>query len=183
MQSVTLYLTVSVSPNTTSHPGKRDLVGAGEAIKPSMTQDSMISTRPTVAASSETPSSAKDHLPGEITTSMPPAADSSAGMPPAEKALRNADEAMTAINLSDTWEGTLGRIKWVMDTVSPVAEVRAMSFLPILDNAEFCSQLHPYAKMAYGLIFVIPKVICLGYRRVEILMFIWLLDPSRTVST
>ncbi len=128
MQPVTLYLTVSVSPNTTSHPGKRDLVGAGEAIKPSMTQDSMISTRPTVAASSETPSSAKDHLPGEITTSMPPAADGSAGMSPAENALRSADGAVVAIDLSNTWEGALERIKWVMDTVSPVAEVRAMSF-------------------------------------------------------
>ena len=40
---------------------------------------------------------------------------------------------MMTINLSNTWEGALERIKWVMDTVSPVAEVRAMSFLPILD--------------------------------------------------
>ena len=51
----------------------------------------------------------------------------------AKNALRNADEAMTTIKLSNTWEGALERIKWVMDTVSPVAEVRAMSFLPILD--------------------------------------------------
>jgi len=43
---------------------------------------------------------------------------------PAENALHDADEAMTTINLSNTWEGVLGRIKWVMDAVSPVAEVR-----------------------------------------------------------
>ena len=112
MLPVTLYLTVSVSLNTTSHPGKRDLVGAGGAITPTIAQDS---TRSTVAGS------------------MPLAAGGSAGMSPAKNALRNADEAMMTINLSNTWEGALERIKWVMDTVSPVAEVRAMSFLPILD--------------------------------------------------
>ncbi len=133
MQPVTLYLTVSVSLNTTSHPGKRDLVGAREAMRPRMTQDPMKSIRSTVAAGFETLSCPRDHLPGEITTSMPPAADGSAGMPPAKNALRNADEAMTTINLSNTWEGALERIKWVVDTVSPVAEVRAMSFLPDLD--------------------------------------------------
>jgi len=64
---------------------------------------------------------------------MPPAADVSAGMSPAESALHSADGAVAAIDLSYTWEGALERIKWVMDIVSPVAEVRAMSFSPILD--------------------------------------------------
>ena len=110
MQPVTLYLTVGVSPSTTSHPGMRDLAGAGGAMRPSM-----------------------GHLPGEITTSIPPAPDGGAGMSPAKNALRDADEAMTTINLSNTWEGALERIKCVMDTVSPVTEVRATSFVPILD--------------------------------------------------
>ena len=133
MQPVTLYLTVSVSLNTASHPGMRDLVGTGEAMRPSMAQDSMKPTRSAVAAGFETPSRPKVHLPDEIPTSIPPAADGSAGMLPAENALRNADEAMTTINLSNTWEGALERIKWVMDTLNPVAEVRTMSFYPILD--------------------------------------------------
>ncbi len=137
MQPVTLYLTVSVSLNTTSHPGKRDLVGAGETMRTSMAQGSTQSTQSTVAAGFETLSSQKDRLPGEITTSMPPAADGSTGMSPAKNALRNADEAMATINLSNTCEGALERIKWVMDTVSPVAEVRAMSFLPILTESNF----------------------------------------------
>ncbi len=98
-----------------------------------MAQDSTKTTRPIVATGSETLSPPTDHLPGEVTTSMLPAADDNARMSPAKNALRNADEAMTAINLSNTWEGALERIKWVMDTVSPVAEVRAMSFSPILD--------------------------------------------------
>ncbi|KAH8986894.1 hypothetical protein EDB92DRAFT_1221990 [Lactarius akahatsu] len=115
IQSVTLYLTVTVSTNMTSHPGS------------------------TVAAGIETLSYSKGS-PSEITASVPlPAADGSAGISPAKNALRNADEAMTTIKLSNTWEGALERIKWVMDTVSSVAE------------------LHPYAKMAYGLLFAIPK--------------------------
>jgi len=127
---VTLFLTVNVSLNTTSHPGKRNLVGAGEAMGPSMAQDS---TRSTVPAGFETLSRPKDHLPGEITTPMPSAADGGAGMSLAENALRDANEAMTTINLSDAWEGALEKLKWVMDTVSPVAEVRVMSILLILD--------------------------------------------------
>ncbi|KAH9028896.1 hypothetical protein EDB85DRAFT_2276269 [Lactarius pseudohatsudake] len=43
---------------------------------------------------------------------------------PAENALRDADGAMTSINLSNKWEGALVRIKWVVDTLGPVAEVR-----------------------------------------------------------
>jgi len=93
-----------------------------------MAQDSMKSTRSAVAAGIETPSYPKDHLPGEITTSMPPAVDGSAGMSRAKNALRNAYTAMTTIDLSKTQEGALERIKWVMDTVGPVTEVRAMSF-------------------------------------------------------
>ncbi|KAH9029897.1 hypothetical protein EDB84DRAFT_222829 [Lactarius hengduanensis] len=127
MQSVTLYLTVTVSTNMTSHPGS------------------------TIAAGIETLSYSKDR-PSEITASVPPAADGSAGISPAKDALRNADEAMTTIKLSNTWEGALERIKWVMDTVSSVAE------------------LHPYAKMAYGLLFAIPKVICLRCRQMDMLI-------------
>ena len=55
------------------------------------------------------------------------------GIPLVEDALYSAKEAMNTINnLSDTWEGALERIKWVMDTVSPVAEVCYEVLLPIL---------------------------------------------------
>ena len=47
------------------------------------------------------------------------------GVPSAWNALRDAKKALTTMNdLSNTWEDALERIKWVMDTVSPVAEVR-----------------------------------------------------------
>ena len=55
---------------------------------------------------------------------MLPATDRRAGMSPAENALHDAKEVIATINLSKTWEGALERIKWVMDILSPVAEVR-----------------------------------------------------------
>ena len=45
-----------------------------------------------------------------------------------------------------------------MDTVSPIAEVRAISISPLLDRADFRSQLHPFAKMAHDLVSAIPEV-------------------------
>ena len=45
-------------------------------------------------------------------------------------ALHWADKVMKRIvpnDRSNTWEGAVGRIKWVMDTLGPIAEVRLMS--------------------------------------------------------
>ncbi|KAI9440928.1 hypothetical protein H4582DRAFT_1850592, partial [Lactarius indigo] len=66
---------------------------------------------------------------------------------PPENALRDADEAMTAIDLSNKWEGALVRIKWVVDTLGPAAE------------------LHPIAKMAHGLFSAIPKTLLEQFQR------------------
>jgi hypothetical protein len=86
-------------------------------------------TQSTVATGSETLSPPTDRIPSE----MPPATDQRAGMSPAENALHDAKEVVATINLSKTWEGALERIKWVMDTVSPVAAVRR--------NVLFCQSL------------------------------------------
>ena len=46
-------------------------------------------------------------------------------------ALISADEALkraVPIDPSKTWERALGRIKWVMDTLGPIAEVRVIPF-------------------------------------------------------
>ncbi len=59
-----------------------------------------------------------------------------AEMSPTQKALialRRADEAKKPIDGASTWKGAISRIKWVMDTVGPIAEVRAVSILPLLD--------------------------------------------------
>ncbi|KAH9074718.1 hypothetical protein EDB83DRAFT_2515581 [Lactarius deliciosus] len=128
IEPVMLYLTVIVSPNSTSSPAfaanlRPTEVGdlpSGEATRlPSEAQVSTNTTRSTVTTGSET----------------------------AENALQDADEAITTINLSNTLEGALERIKWVMDAVSSVAE------------------LHPYAKMAYGLLFAIPKTLLEQFQR------------------
>ncbi|KAH9060266.1 hypothetical protein EDB87DRAFT_1822157 [Lactarius vividus] len=127
VQLVTLYLTITVSPNTISYPilpiNAPDLQStkindspSGEAEKPSLPPDSTNPTCSTVASGSGT-------------------------LSPVENVLLSAGGALATINLSNTWEGALERIKWVMDTVSPVAE------------------LHPYAKMAYSLFFAIPKTL------------------------
>ena len=42
-------------------------------------------------------------------------------------ALSRADEAMKPIDRSNTWEMVVGRVKWMMDTLSPIAEVHVMS--------------------------------------------------------
>ncbi len=42
--------------------------------------------------------------------------------------LRRADEAVKLIDPLNTWERAVGRIKWVMDTLSPITEVRVRSF-------------------------------------------------------
>ncbi|KAH9019046.1 hypothetical protein EDB84DRAFT_629161 [Lactarius hengduanensis] len=138
IQLVMLYLTVIVSPNATNlRFTEVNDFPSGEATRPSMALVSTDTSRPTVTTGSETRPPPMARLPSDVST-PPPAADRGTGMSPAKNALRDADEAMT-IDLSNTLEGVLESIKWVMDAVSSVAE------------------LHPYAKMAYGLLFAIPK--------------------------
>jgi hypothetical protein len=43
-------------------------------------------------------------------------------------ALDRADESTKPIDRSSTWERAVGRIKWVMDTLGPIAEVRVVPF-------------------------------------------------------
>ncbi|KAI9449451.1 hypothetical protein BJY52DRAFT_1192574 [Lactarius psammicola] len=154
IQPVTLYLTVFVFPKETSYPvlptylrsTEANELPPIEATKPSMIQDSTNNTRFTIATGSgETLSPPTDRLPSEM--SMSPAAGRRAEMSPARNALLGAGEAMATIDLSKTWEGALKRIKWVMDTVSSIAE------------------LHPYAKMAYGLLFAIPRTLLEQFQR------------------
>jgi hypothetical protein len=57
------------------------------------------------------------------------------GMSPTEDflfVLDRANEVMkliVPIDRSTTWERTVGKINWVMDALSPIAEVRLMPFL------------------------------------------------------
>jgi hypothetical protein len=74
-------------------------------------------------------------------------------------ALLRADEAIkriVPIDRSNTWERAVKRIKWVMDTLSPIEEVRVLPF-DVLGRANFYTQLFLSAKMAHGLLSAIPK--------------------------
>ncbi len=136
---VTLYLTVTVSanmppPNIPDNLPeiltKGDDTPAEEAPKPSVVQDSGGSSQSTAR---EPLSPSPDTLPVETGTPMP---DGHAEMSPTEEALialRRTDEAKKPIDRANTWKGAISRIKWVMDTVGPIAEVRAISILSLLD--------------------------------------------------
>ena len=52
-------------------------------------------------------------------------------------ALDQADQAMKRVDRSNRWQGAVGRVKWVMDTLSPIAEVRAILFLISLAGLTF----------------------------------------------
>ncbi|KAH8995204.1 hypothetical protein EDB86DRAFT_3243662, partial [Lactarius hatsudake] len=156
-EPVTLYLTVTVSPHTTSGTtlpintpiNQSNTINdspSGEAEGSSVAQESVNPTRSAITTGSETLSPPTDRLPSEINAPVLPAADRR-GLSPVESVLDGAGEAMATMNLSNQWEGALRRIKWVMDTVSPVAE------------------LHPYAKMAFGLLFAIPKTLLEQFQR------------------
>ena len=58
-------------------------------------------------------------------TSLDPTSDSQAEVSnyDAEKAIRSAEIAIKAMNCYDTWEKAVERVRWVMTTISPIAEV------------------------------------------------------------
>jgi len=120
----------SIIPNNSPEiPIKGDDSAAEESTKPIVpdSEGSIQSTAPEPLLPSSDP------LPVETGTPMP---DGQAEMLHTEKALialRRADEAKKPIDRKNTWKGAVRRIKWVMDTVSPIAEVRAVSILCLLD--------------------------------------------------
>ncbi|KAH9055541.1 hypothetical protein EDB87DRAFT_1303998 [Lactarius vividus] len=151
--TVTLYLTVIVSPNTTSDPivpidppilQSTEINDSPSEVaeEPSAAQDSTAT-----ATGSATLSRPPDRLPSETSSTPIPSAADRRGVSPTRSALYDAERVMTTINLSNTWEGALSRIKWVMDTLGPIAE------------------LHPIAKMAHGLLVAIPKTLLEQFQR------------------
>jgi hypothetical protein len=67
------------------------------------------------------------HQPVETSNSMPQSQEEMS--PTSSNNLHRADEVMkqiVPIDRSDTWERAVGRIKWVLDTLGPIAEVRVI---------------------------------------------------------
>ena len=74
-----------------------------------------------------------DHLPVQGSTPVPRDQGEISLVKEARDGLDRADELEKSIDGSDTWEGVVGRIKWLMDTLSPVAGVRVIFVSPLLD--------------------------------------------------
>ncbi|KAF8265520.1 hypothetical protein EI94DRAFT_1831160 [Lactarius quietus] len=146
-QAVTLNLTISVSANRTSLSAHLNILNEGddspaeEAPTPAVAPDSM---GPDQSVEPEHPLPEPDFLPVQSRT---PVSQGQGDIEKARTGLDRADEAKKLIDLSNTWEGVVGRIKWLMDTLSPVAE------------------LHPIAKMAYNVLSIIPQELSNQYQR------------------
>ena len=120
-EPITLYLTFVVSPNTAS-----SLVLPIDTIDLQATEANVSNLGEVTSSTAQGPDGgtlapAADHRPS---TPIPLTSVQQAGMPHIEDTLQSAEEAMATITLSDTWGVVLERMKWVMDTLSSVAEVR-----------------------------------------------------------
>ena len=127
-QPVTLYITINVTPpslcNTPPRiPTEDDDSPAEGATIPGRTQ----------VPASEHLSPLSHHQPVETGNTMPQSREevSPTSIKNPRIALHQADEALeriVPIDGSNTWERAVGRIKWVMDTLGPIAEVRVIPF-------------------------------------------------------
>jgi len=84
----------------------------------------------TQSPSLENPLPSSHHQLAEVGNNKPQSREevSPAGAEDLRLALDQADQAMKRIDRSNTWQGAVGRVKWVMDTLSPIAEVRVIPF-------------------------------------------------------
>ena len=106
MQPITLYITVAVSANMASPilPNRPPNIPTEAGDSPAKK-----ATKPSMVPDSGGP--IQSTAPGPL---LPPLID--------------------PIGRSNMWERAVRRIKWVMNTLGPIAEVRVMSFLLILES-------------------------------------------------
>jgi hypothetical protein len=72
--------------------------------------------------------------------------------------IRRAQEAVDNIDTMKMWKNAVHAVKWVMDAVSQIAEVRPVSFMLIRLDLTAAVQLHPCAKLAWSILSKIPEV-------------------------
>ena len=119
-QPVTLYITFNITPPT--------LYGSPASIP---TEDVGSPTKEAPIPGRTQPHSPEHPLqPVEAGSNKPQSGEqvSPTSAKDLHLALDQADKAMKRIEGSDTWQGAVGRIKWVMDTLGPIAEVRVIPF-------------------------------------------------------
>jgi hypothetical protein len=143
-EAITLFLTITESANRNSF------------LNAAVNTPSPTTMESTAAATSLPPLSRTGDLPIEGDTAVQRTAESQTEM--SRTALHRAEEAINDINTIQTWQSAVTNIKWVMDTVTPIAAVCPVSFY--LSVAELTStvQLNPYAKLAWSLLSKIPEV-------------------------
>ena len=121
-QSITLYISVNITPNL--HNSSPDI-----PIEVLPTERTTVPGRIQFLVP-EHLSLLSPHQPVETGNAMPQSREeeSHTVAKNPRPALNQADEAMDPIDGSNAWERAVGRIKWVMDTLSPIAEV---SIIPV----------------------------------------------------
>jgi hypothetical protein len=105
-QPVTLYITVDITPST------------------------LYNSPPSIPTADD-----GSHQPVEAGNNKPQGCEevSPASSEDLRLALDRADQAMKRMDRSNTWQGAIGRVKWVMDTLSPIAEVRYTLLMSLAD--------------------------------------------------
>ncbi len=129
MTTVSANVPSPVIPNHPEILARGDETPAEEGTTASMVTDSGGPIQPTTP---EPLLPSPDPLSIETSTPMPDRQE----MSPTEKAriaLRRADKVKKPIDGANTWKRAIRRIKRVMDTVSPIAGVRAISVFPFLN--------------------------------------------------
>ena len=135
MQPVTVYLTINVPANGASPSVPQNIPtegGNNPAVEVPTSTTAPDSKGPDQSTEHESPLLPPDH----IVQGSAPVPQDKGEVSPVEKALVGlvlAERAKESIDRSDTWEAVVGRIKWLMDTLSPVAGVRASFIVSFLN--------------------------------------------------
>jgi hypothetical protein len=134
-QPVTMNLRITVTSNSTSASVPPNILAGGdnpaeEAPTPTVTPDSRLPGRSTEI---EHPIPPPGCLPGVGGAPLPQGQGDMPLVKEARIGLDRADEVEKSVDSSDTWEGVVRRVKWLMDTLSPVAGVRVMFVSPVLN--------------------------------------------------
>jgi hypothetical protein len=125
-QPVTLYITVNITPGPSSLYNNPPSMPAEDGDSPA--EEATIQGHIQFPAP-EHVLPLSHHQPVETGNTMPQSQVSPTSTENTLSALHRADESMkriAPIDGSNTWEMAVGRIKWVMDTLGPIAEVRVM---------------------------------------------------------
>ena len=136
---VTLHLAITVWVNRTSPsdfpniPTQGDKAPAEGVPNPTMTPDSRESDQSTAP---EPPLSLPDYPPVQSSTPISQDLSETSLVEKTRLRVDRAVQAEKSIDGSNTWQGVVEKIKWVMNTLSPVAGVRVIDIIFCLSSPE-----------------------------------------------